>query len=127
MDTLHEKINAIYKTAKSYPEVVERLIALGIQTYTVDVASSTILYRNSEGRHVIHPGTHDLRLISAAFDTKKVIQAIRDNQQGKSDYSGFMNAIAEAGVRFYEATLVGAEKRVTYIGPQDHYEEKISL
>jgi hypothetical protein len=36
-----------------------------------------------------------------------------------------MNEIAEAGVRFYEATLSGQRKRVTYIGSGGSYEEMI--
>ena len=36
-----------------------------------------------------------------------------------------MNEIAEAGVLFYEATLNGQNKRVTYIGIGGSYEEQI--
>ena len=127
MSSLHDQINDIYKSAKSYPEVVKRLIDLGVETYTVDVATSTILYRCAEGVHVVHRTPATLRPIGQAFDSKGVVQAIRDNQQGKSDYPTFMNAIANAGVRFYEATLVGSAKRVTYISPEGHHEERIPL
>ena len=65
------------------------------------------------------------RSIEAQFNEGKTIVAIRDNQQGKSDYPTFINDIARAGVRFYEATLNGNNKRVTYIGGGGSYEELI--
>jgi uncharacterized protein YbcV (DUF1398 family) len=65
------------------------------------------------------------REISSSFNRQAVIQAIRDNQQGKTDYPSFLNDIAKAGVRFYEATLEGSRKRVTYIGTGGSYEELI--
>ncbi len=124
---IKDKIQQCYKKATSYLNLVKHLIGIGIESYTVDVASSTILYRLSEGETVLHPGNTDARNIAADFDESKTIQAIRNNQQGKTDYPGFMNEIAESGVRFYEATLIGPKKRVTYIGTGGFYEEAIPV
>ena len=73
----------------------------------------------------MHPSIIISRLIADTFNQEKTIQAIRNNQQGKTDYPTFMTQISEAGVRFYEATLTGANKRVTYIGSGGFYEETI--
>ena len=124
---LQPKIHAAYQTAKNYPDLVTQLIQLGILSYTVDVATSAILYRIKEGENILHREEHTPRTIEPWFDEQKTIKAIRDNQQGKSDYPTFMNDIANAGVRFYEATLNGPDKRVTYIGTGGFYEEKIPL
>lgn len=121
-----ENIQDIYKTAKTYPELVEKLIALGIRSYTVDVATGTILYRLDDGEHVMHHGDGH-RTIAGGYSEQATIQAIRNNQQGKTDYPGFMQEIAGAGINFYEATLNGERKRVTYIGKGGHYEENIPL
>jgi uncharacterized protein YbcV (DUF1398 family) len=94
-------------------------------TYTVDVSSSTILYRFTEGQNVLHPGNIVSRPIAETFDQQATIRAIKNNQHGKTDYPTFMEQIAEAGVRFYEATLIGSDKRVTYIGTCGFYEETI--
>lgn len=119
-----DKIKECYKAAKNYPDLAKRLHEIGIESYTVDTATSTILYRFANGQNFLQPGTA-LRRINEKFDKQKTIDAIRNNQQGKTDYSGFMNEIAEAGVRFYEATLNGNNKRVAYIGAGGLYEERI--
>ncbi len=122
---LTEQIKDCYKTASNYPDLAKRLHQTGVGSYTVDVSSSIILYRFMEGENILHQGNITARSITEIFDEQKTIQAIRNNQQGKTDYPSFMNEIAEAGVRFYEATLTGSNKRVTYIGTGGYYEETI--
>lgn len=121
------EIQQAFKSAKNYPDLVRKLIETGVQSYTVDTASGNILYRVSEGKHVLHYGNSPTREIAPAFDEEMTIKAIRDNQQGKTDYPGFMHDIARAGIRFYEATLTGPNKRVTYIGSKGYYEEQIPI
>jgi uncharacterized protein YbcV (DUF1398 family) len=121
----NEKIKSCYQTASNYPDLAKRLSQIGVESYTVDTASSIILYRFSNGENSLHEGTITTRNCNENFDREKTIKAIRNNQQGKTDFPGFMNEIAEAGVRFYEATLNGQNKRVTYIGIGGSYEEQI--
>ena len=120
-----EMISGIHKAAKNYPDLVSKLIEIGIHSYPVDVATGTILYRLADGVNVLFTSGIEPRSIEAQFNEGKTIVAIRDNQQGKSDYPTFINDIARAGVRFYEATLNGNNKRVTYIGGGGSYEELI--
>jgi uncharacterized protein YbcV (DUF1398 family) len=124
---LTDKIQECYKKAINYPDLVKHLIQIGIESYTVEVSSGAILYRLAEGQTVLHPSNIKSRSINPNFDEIKTIQAIRNNQQGKTDYPGFMSEIAHSGVRFYEATLNGPRKRVTYIGIGGLYEEAIPL
>ena len=121
---LNEQITACYKAASNYPDLAKRLSQIGAESYTVDTASGTILYRFDGGENVLHHGNILPRTIAENFNEEKTIQAVRNNQQGKTDFPGFMNEIAAAGVRFYEATLSG-NKRVTYIGISGFYEEMI--
>jgi uncharacterized protein YbcV (DUF1398 family) len=121
----NDKIREAYKLASNYPDLAKRLNEIGVESYTVDTASGTILYRFDEGENILHDGNTEPRNVAEKFDEKKTIEAIRNNQQGKSDYPGFMKEITEAGVRFYEATLNGPNKRVTYIGIGGLYEEII--
>jgi uncharacterized protein YbcV (DUF1398 family) len=125
--TTEEKIQTAYKTAKNYPELVRMLISAGIHSYTVDVPTGTILYRLPEAESHLHLSSAEPRQIENNFNEGLTVKAIRDNQQGKSDYPTFMNDIAKAGVRFYEATLSGERKRVTYIGRGGYYEEQIPV
>jgi len=121
----YETLQEAYKGVKNYPGLVKNLIALGISSYTIEVATGTGLYRAAAGENVIHQGVNVPRTIASKFDEQLTIRAIRDNQLGKSDYPQFLDDIAAAGVRFYEATLDGENKRVTYIGIGGNYEEEI--
>jgi uncharacterized protein YbcV (DUF1398 family) len=102
---MQEKINQIYASSKTYPELVGKLIDIGVQSYTVDVATSIVLYRFANGETIIRSHGTENRMVSVPFRNELTVQAIRHNQQGKNDYPAFMNDIAEAGVRFYEATF----------------------
>ena len=124
---IEEKIQTAYKSSNTYPELVKNLIGVGILSYTVDVPSSNILYRLSGGETVLHRGKITARNVAQDFNSEMTVAAIRDSQQGKISYPQFMDAIAAAGVRFYEATLHGNKKRVTYIGIGGEYEELISI
>src|SRR5438105_14392869 len=122
-----EQIQKAYKTATGYPDLVKKLIALGVQSYMVEVSSEIVLYRFAEGKTALLDNANQPKTIANNFDRDFTIQAVRDTQQGKTDYPTFINDIAKAGVRFYEATLSGENKRVTYIGVGGHYEEKIPV
>lgn len=119
------KIQEAYSTANNYPDLAKKLAQAGVQSYTVDVSSSIILYQLAEGETELHSQSISPRVIVDAFDQELTIKAIRDNQQGKTDYSQFMEDMATAGVRFYCAMLTGASKRVVYVGIGGLYEENI--
>ena len=120
-------IKEAYATAQNYPDLAQKLIEAGVESYTVDVSSTIILYRLAAGKVLLHTNAIEPRVISTAFDQAGTIQAVRDNQQGKTDYPQFMNDIAKAGVRFYDAILTGTNKRVIYVGMGGHYDEKIPI
>lgn len=120
------QIKQAYNGIKSYPELVKNLLSIGVLSYTVDTATGAILYRFFGGEIHLHPGEAG-RTINPKFSNEDTVKAIRKNQQGKSTYPEFMDDIASAGVRFYEATLEGNRKRVTYIGTGGSYEELIPL
>ncbi len=123
---LQEQIQEAYKTATNYPDLVFKLITIGVQSYTVQVATGIILYRFDGGAHELHQQNCVARRVADDFNKELTIKAVRDNQQGKSDYPGFMNDIAKAGVQFYEASFIG-NLRVTYIGLGGHYEEAVPV
>lgn len=123
---LREQIQEAYNTSTDYPALVFKLITLGVQSYTVDVPTGIILYRFEGGRHELHQQNGIVREVAENFNHDLVVQAVKDNQQAKTDYPGFMNDIAAAGVRFYEATFTG-NLRVTYIGIGGVYEEAVPV
>lgn len=123
--TIPEKIQAAYTSAKNYPDLAARLLAAGVLSYTVDTSSSLIIYRLAAGEIYLGGHLNGPLAIALNFDEALTIKAIRDNQQGKTTYPQFMQGIADAGVRFYEASLQTDRPRVTYIGIGGSYEEAI--
>jgi len=113
------------KTARSYPELAKIYHEIGIESYTVDTATDIICYRMANGHIVLNHPKHEPRIVATAFSKEAVIKAIEANIAGQTTYPEFMQAIAKAGVRLYEATLIGNNKRVTYIGITGSHEEKI--
>ncbi len=127
MVNLLDKINDLYKSSESYPDLVRKLIALGVKSYSVEVSSGIILYRFEGGENILHDMVISPREISDRFNHQLVLNALKNTQEGRTTYPEFMDDIAFAGVRFYEATLNGKHKRVTYIGIGGNYEESIPL
>ncbi|MGG9971670.1 DUF1398 family protein [Ferruginibacter sp. SUN002] len=121
-----DKIREQSAKAKNYPDLVSKLIEIGVESYTVEVSTGIILYRFANGMNAIHQQDKVARKTEDLFSTELTVKAIRDNQQGKTTFPVFMDGIAKAGVQFYEATLVGV-KRVTYIGVGGSYEENIPI
>ncbi|POY36350.1 hypothetical protein C3K47_11425 [Solitalea longa] len=121
----HEKIEAAYKSAANYPDLAKKLIEAGVLSYTVEVSTKAILYRFEDGITFLHEGKTKPVSVAEAFNKELTVKTIRESQQGKITYPEFMQGIADAGVRFYEATLNGNNKRVTYIGFGGAYEELI--
>jgi uncharacterized protein YbcV (DUF1398 family) len=119
-------LQEVGRVAKSYRKLVEGMANLSIQSYTVNVAIGTTLYRLTDGGLALKDGHGDARAIGAAFNNDATLQAVKDTQAGKTTYPEFMDAIAAAGVRFYESSLIG-KPRVTYIGTGGYYEEEIPV
>jgi len=124
---LKSKIQNAYTLSKSYPELVKALMEIGMRSYTVDVATGITLYRFDEGNNSLHSVEGIPRSIKEKFNKDETFQAVKDSQAGKITYPEFMDAIAKSGVRFYESTLNGDKKRVTYIGTGGYYEELIPV
>lgn len=123
---LEEQLAEAYKKSTKYPDLVLKLITLGVHSYTVDVATGICLYRFEGGRHILHQQQKPVRTVSEAFNYEQTVAAVKNTQQGKTSYPEFLDEIAGAGVRFYEATLTG-NLRVTYIGAGGFYEEEIPV
>lgn len=119
-----EKIEESYKESKNYPELVGKLIGLGVLNYTVDVNTGLTLFRFADGVTFLNRAHISNRKVNENFSREATFMAVKNTQQGKTTYPEFMDEIAAAGVKFYEATLSG-KKRVTYIGAQGEYEEEI--
>src|SRR5262245_12049765 len=99
----------------SFPERIHNLSKVGIERYHVDLMKLEIIYYSRDGKTYDEPILIENNpAIAINFDKAKVIEAIRDNQQGKIDYQSFLREIIAAGTVSYTVYLDG--KQVVYVG-----------
>lgn len=116
----------VYKSSKTYSELVQKLIELNIISYTVHVGAEITIWRLKDHSTIIKNGNHHHLTIADHFTPNGIKDAIQLNREGKIDYHGFLKHIAQAGCQLYEATLMG-DKRVEYIGKDGIHTEPIQL
>jgi uncharacterized protein YbcV (DUF1398 family) len=106
-----------------FPEVVRRLIEVGVESYFVDLATANETFYMSDGTTHIAAITLGLDRVAADFSSSGLVAAIRGAQADTIRYPEFMKRSAAAGVVAYWAFLTG--KRVIYFGRkgESHVEE----
>ena len=101
----------------SFPEVVGRLLAAGVEYYHVDYVGRRKTFYNAKGETVVTPVNYDgLPPVAADFSVEALRANILDSQRNNQNYRDFTQRAMEAGVQGYYAFLRG--KRVTYFGRQ---------
>ena len=127
-DAIEAAIVRARQSEVTYPQFVELLSEAGVRTYSVDVPSHTIVYRNGEETHTeqgLQVAPEDAWAL-ARFDESGVKAAIAYNQQGKGDYLTFLQQIWASGVTEYDVDL--GERTVSYRGAAgETYVEAIPL
>jgi len=99
----------------SFPEVVAKLLAAGVEYYHVDYAGMRKTFYGPGGEAVVTPVAFEgMPAIAAEFDAAALRAAILDSQQRGQAYRDFSRRAMAAGVQGYFAFLRG--RRVTYLG-----------
>lgn len=124
MDTveIHAVMDGTQKGTMTFPEVVGRLLAVGVESYFVDyLAKQEVVYAADETL------TASLKVnvpaVADAFSKEGIVAAIRGAQADKVRYPEFVKLACAAGVAGYWAFLEG--KKVIYFGRRGemHIEE----
>ena len=120
---IHEVLAESQAGKLIFPEVVRRLLEVGVESYFCDLAVGKETFYMSDGG--IHTETMTLakRPIAADFSSPAIVAAIRGAQTDTIRYPEFMRQSAQAGVIAYWAFLTG--KKVVYFGRKGemHVEE----
>jgi uncharacterized protein YbcV (DUF1398 family) len=99
----------------SFPEVVGKLLAAGVEYYHVDYVGLRKSFYGANGEVVVTPINYEgLPSVAAEFSLEKLRANILDSQRNGQKYRDFTRRAMEAGVQSYFAFLRG--KRVTYLG-----------
>jgi uncharacterized protein YbcV (DUF1398 family) len=120
---IHEAAIATQQGKMTFPQVVQQLIAAGVESYLVDYTSAQKTHYFADGSTFAIPMILDPGPIAPEFNPEALIAAIRGAQADTVRYPEFVQRATAAGVVGYWAFLTG--KRVVYFGRNggQHIEE----
>ncbi|HVP85494.1 MAG TPA: DUF1398 family protein [Rhizomicrobium sp.] len=98
----------------TFPEVVGKLIAAGVERYTADLTRAEKTYYLPNGENETLKMYAVSQTPAERFSADGVEAAVRASQQQKIKYRGFCERIAQAGCVGYMVSLAG--KRAVYYG-----------
>ena len=98
----------------TFPEVVMKLAAAGVERYIVDIVGKKKLTFGKEGETHTAELAFDSSNIPAQLDAVAVKRAISDIQQGRTKYQTFLKQIMAAGCSHYEVFITG--RKAIYFG-----------
>ena len=120
---IHQLAVATQQGKMTFPQVVQGLLEIGVESYLVDFAAKQKTPYLADGTThtvamILDPGP-----IASEFDNAGLVSAIRGAQADTVRYPEFVNRSTAAGVIGYWAFLTG--KRVIYFGRkgEQHIEE----
>ena len=98
----------------SFPEVLSRLAAIGVEGYFADLRRFRKTYYLPEGESIDTSATRLAVPVSERFDAASVESAVRESQAGTHSYEDFCRKVMAAGCCGYVVSLLG--ERVLYFG-----------
>lgn len=106
-----------------FPEVVRRLLEIGVESYFCDLATGTETFYMRDGQTHAEKMILPMAPIAEEFSQSKLLTAIRGAQADTIRYPEFAKCSAAAGVIGYWAFLTG--RKVIYFGRkgESHTEE----
>lgn len=93
----------------TFPEVVRRLIGIGVERYHADYGRLEKTFYMPDGQSLVVPMEHPALPVADAFSAAGVEGAIRAIQRGEIDYPRFLTRTAEAGCVGYFVLLAGQQ------------------
>jgi uncharacterized protein YbcV (DUF1398 family) len=98
----------------TFPEVVARLAAAGVERYHADLQRAEKTYYLPDGASHVASNAPVAAVSAAAFSAAGVDAAVRAVQARAVDYKGFCERIVEAGCVGYLVSIAG--RRAVYYG-----------
>lgn len=123
-EVIHECTRLAFEDRMTFPETVQRLLAIGVERYRADlVLLQKTYYEAGGGSHVEPLPLHDAPAIAEEFSAGAVKEAIVAIQKRQINYPQFLRRIMEAGAVGYDVYLHG--RRAIYVARKGdfHVEE----
>ncbi len=114
LDTIRELADRSMRGEITFPQVVARLVADGVESYHVDYVRGENRYYMPNGESYVEAIEHRPVHPAADFSAAGVQAAIRRVQAGEILYPEFSDLVRNAGCVYYIVYLAG--KQVIYFG-----------
>lgn len=112
---LQEYTDLAFAGKTTFPEVVRRMGATGVERYCADLVTfQKIIYAADGQNHTVALPLMNAPAIAPEFSAAGVQEAIREIQHGKIDYPEFLRRIMRSGTVFYDVFIRGG--RTIYVG-----------
>jgi uncharacterized protein YbcV (DUF1398 family) len=98
----------------TFPQVVQKLIAAGVERYHADLCRGEKTYYLPDGESIVVPSAALKGNPAQNFSAADVESAVRTIQRGNSSYIEFCEQIIAAGCVGYFVTIAG--RRAVYYG-----------
>lgn len=105
-----------YEGLLSFPEVLGRLINVGVESYSADYRNQSTTYYFSNNEAITISMKFPGLVISKEFNKEGVVLAIRSAQSHMLKYPEFINLTMSAGCVGYMVWITG--RHVSYFGRQ---------
>jgi uncharacterized protein YbcV (DUF1398 family) len=120
---IHETLTKSQAGELIFPEVVRRLLEVGVESYFCDLANGTEIFYHTDGKTHAEKMVLPVMPVAEEFSSADLVVAIRGAQADTIRYPEFMRRSYAAGVIAYWAFLTG--RKVIYFGRKGelHIEE----
>jgi uncharacterized protein YbcV (DUF1398 family) len=98
----------------TFPEIVGRLIGIGVERYHADYSRHEITYYFPDGDSLVVATTHPSHPTGTEFSASAVEAAVRQSQRNEHTYLDFIHKTMAAGCVGYFVQITG--RRVIYFG-----------
>lgn len=98
----------------TFPEIVGRLAAIGVERYHADYSRLEITYYLASGESAVIPTLHPPHPVGDSFSATGVESAVRQSQRGEHTYLDFIRKTMAAGCVGYFVQITG--RRAIYFG-----------
>jgi len=114
LNILQECVAGSFAGTLTFPDVLAKLAAAGVERYHADYTRGEITYYWPDGRSEVVAAPHEAHPTGDRFDAVAVAEAVRASQQGTHTYRDFIRKTTAAGCVGYFVQLTG--RQVQYFG-----------
>lgn len=112
--TIYECVRGSLTNEMTFPEIVGRLAALGVERYHADYSRQENTYYLRSGDSLVVASPHPECATGEAFSAAGVEAAVRQSQRGEHTYLDFVRKTKAAGCVGYFVQIAG--RKALYFG-----------